>query len=188
VGFGNALVDVGLYTLMARLAPDAVLVRLFGLKEGLVSLSVGIGAVFAAFLIDLTSVPVAMVAVGALCPILVAATWRRLGRPDRNIGELDNQIGLLQGVPMFQPLPLPAIEQLARGLEPLHLPAGQAVFRQGDPADRFYVIEAGAADVVGDGRLVTTLGPGKASARLHCCAGCGARPRCGQPPTLNFRL
>jgi hypothetical protein len=64
-------------------------------------------------------------------------------------------------VPMFQPLPLPAIEQLARGLEPLHLPAGQAVFRQGDPADRFYVIEAGAADVVGDGRLVTTLGPGE---------------------------
>jgi len=40
------------------------------------------------------------------------------------------------------------------------VPAGQAVFRQGDPADRFYVIETGAADVVGDGRLVTTLGPG----------------------------
>jgi CRP-like cAMP-binding protein len=39
------------------------------------------------------------------------------------------------------------------------VPAGQAVFRQGDPADRFYVIELGAADVVGDGRLVTTLGP-----------------------------
>ena len=38
--------------------------------------------------------------------------------------------------------------------------AGQAVFRQGDPADRFYVIETGAADVVGDGRLVTALGPG----------------------------
>jgi CRP-like cAMP-binding protein len=57
-------------------------------------------------------------------------------------------------------LPLPAIEHLARGLEPVHVPAGQAVFRQGDPADRFYVIEAGAADVVGDGQLITTLGPG----------------------------
>jgi CRP-like cAMP-binding protein len=101
-----------------------------------------------------------MVAVGVLCPILVLAARRRLGRPDRNIGELDKEIGLLQGVPMFQPLPLPAIEQLARGLEPVHVPAGQAVFRQGDPADRFYVIETGAADVVGDGRLVTTLGPG----------------------------
>ena len=61
---------------------------------------------------------------------------------------------------MLKPLPLPAIEQLARGLEPVHVPAGRAVFRQGDPADRFYVIETGAADVVGDGRLLTTLGPG----------------------------
>jgi MFS family permease len=160
VGFGNALVDVGLFTLMARLAPDAVLVRLFGLQESLVSLSVGLGAVFASLLIDLTSVSVAMVAIGALCPILVAATWRRLGRPDRDIGELDKEIGLLRGLPMLQPLPLPAIEQLARGLEPVRVPAGQAVFRQGDPADRFYVIETGAADVVGDGRLITTLGPG----------------------------
>jgi CRP-like cAMP-binding protein len=62
---------------------------------------------------------------------------------------------------MLQPLPLPAIEQLARGLEPVHVSAGQAVFRQGDPADRFYVIETGAADVIGDARLVTTLGPGE---------------------------
>ena len=38
--------------------------------------------------------------------------------------------------------------------------AGQVVFRQGDQADRYYVIESGAAEVIGDGRLVTTLGPG----------------------------
>jgi MFS family permease len=161
VGFGNALVDVGLFTLMARLAPDAVLARLFGLQESLVSLTVGLGAVFASLLIDLTSVPVAMVAVGALCPILVVATWRRLARPDRNVGELDKEITLLHGIPMLQPLPLPAIEQLARGLEPVHIPAGQAVFRQGDPADRFYVIETGTANVIGDGHLVTTLGSGE---------------------------
>ena len=161
VGFGNALVDVGLYTLMARLAPDAVLARLFGLQESLVSLTVGLGAVFASLLIALTGVPVTMVAVGALCPILVVATWRRLERPDRNVGELDKEIALLHGLPMLRPLPLPAIEQLARGLEPVKVPAGQAVFRQGDPADRFYVIETGTADVIGDGHLVTTLGPGE---------------------------
>ena len=39
--------------------------------------------------------------------------------------------------------------------------AGRAVFRQGDPADRFYVIETGTADVIGDGRLVAMLGPGE---------------------------
>jgi CRP-like cAMP-binding protein len=79
---------------------------------------------------------------------------------DRYVGELDKEIGLLQRVPMLAPLPLPAIEQLARALEPIGVPAGQVLFRQGDPADRYYVIEQGAVDVVGDGRLVTKLGPG----------------------------
>ena len=127
----------------------------------MITLGVGLGALVAALLIEWTSVSVALVIVGPLCPSLVVVAWRRLRHLDRDIGELDKEVGLLHGVPMFQPLPLPAIEQLARGLEPVHVPAGQAVFRQGDPADRFYVIEAGAADVVGDGRLVTTLGPGE---------------------------
>ena len=161
VGIGNALVDVGLFTLMARLAPDAVLARVFGLLESLISLAVGLGAVVASLLINLTSLSIALVVVGALCPSLAVVAWHRLRRLDRYIGELDKEITLLHGVHMFQPLPLPAIEQLARGLEPVHVPAGQAVFRQGDPADRFYVIETGAADVIGDGHLVTTLGPGE---------------------------
>ena len=160
VGVGNALVDVGLFTLMARLAPDNVLARVFGLLESLVALGVGLGALVASLLVDLTNVRVALVVVGAVCPILVAVAWRRLRRLDRYIGVLDEEIGLLHGVPMLRPLPLPAIEQLARGLEPVHVPAGQAVFHQGDPADRFYIIETGAADVVGDGRLITTLGAG----------------------------
>ena len=160
VGFGNALVDLGLFTRMARLAPNDVLARVFGLQESLVSLTVGLGAFITALLVDLTSVRAALVIVGLLCPVLVPVAWRRLRRLDRYIGKLDREVGLLHGVPMLQPLPLPAIEQLARGLEPVHVPAGKAVFRQGDPADRFYVIDTGAAEVVGDGRLVTTLGPG----------------------------
>ena len=160
VGVGNALVDVGLFTLMARLAPDNVLARVFGLLESLVALGVGLGALVASLLVDLANVRVALVVVGAVCPILVAVAWRRLRHLDRYIGVLDEEIGLLHGVPMLRPLPLPAIEQLARGLEPVHVPAGQAVFHQGDPADRFYIIETGAAEVVGDGRLITTLGAG----------------------------
>jgi len=119
VGFGNALVDLGLFTLMARLAPDDVLARVFGLQESLVSLTVGLGAFVTALLVDLTSVRAALVIVGLLCPVLVPVAWRRLRRLDRYIGKLDKEIGLLHGIPMLQPLPLPAIEQLARGLEPV---------------------------------------------------------------------
>ena len=162
VGVGNALVDLGLFTLMARLAPDDVLARVFGLLESLGALTVGLGAVVASLLIDLYGVRVALVLVGVLCPILVAAASRRLGRLDRFIGVRDQAIALLQGVPMFRPLPLPAIERLARGLEPVAAPAGHVVFNQGDVGDYFYVIESGEAEVIGEGRMVATLEPGQA--------------------------
>ena len=160
VGVGNALVDLGVFTLMARLASDEVLARVFGLLESLVTLAVGLGAIVASLLIDASSVRTALVVIGSLCPLLVLVAWRRLRRLDRNIGVQDKEIGLLRAVPMLRPLPLPAIEQLARGLEPVSLPAGRIVFSQGDPADRYYVIEDGVADVVGDGQLVARLGPG----------------------------
>jgi MFS family permease len=161
VGIGNALVDLGLFTLMARLAPDEVLARVFGLLESMVALTVGVGSIVASLLVELFGVRVALVAVGVLCPILAAAAWPRLRRLDRFIGVRDQEIDLLQTVPMLRPLPLPAIEQLARGLQPVSVPAGQVVFHQGDVGDRFYVIESGTAEVIGDGRLVASLGQGQ---------------------------
>ena len=53
---------------------------------------------------------------------------------DRSLDVRDHEIALLQGVTMLNPLPLPAIEQLARGLEPLVVPAGAVVFEQGESA------------------------------------------------------
>jgi hypothetical protein len=86
-----------------------------------------LGALVASLLIEWTSVTAALIIIGALCPSLVLPAWLHLRHLDRDIEELDSEIGLLHGVPMFLPLPLPAIEQLARG-EPIHVPAGQAVF------------------------------------------------------------
>ena len=83
---------------------------------------------------------------------------------------------------MLQPLPLPAIEQLARGLEPVQVSAGQVVFRQGDQADRYYVIESGAAEVIGDGRLVTTLGPGDGFGEVALLRKVPRTATVGRPP------
>jgi hypothetical protein len=44
IGVGNALVDIGLYTLPTRLVPEGLLARLFGAKEGLTALSVAVGS------------------------------------------------------------------------------------------------------------------------------------------------
>jgi MFS family permease len=161
VGVGNAIIDVAGFTLVGRLAPDEVLGRVFGVLESLVAVSVGVGAVATAWLVEVGGTRTALVVVGAVCPALALASWWRLSRLDRTVEVQDLEIRLLQGVPMLRMLPLPSIEQLARGLEPVSVPAGQQVFGQGDEGDRYFVIESGEVEVVGDGTVVATLGPGE---------------------------
>jgi MFS family permease len=161
VGVGNALVDVAGFTLIGRLAPDEVLARVFGVLESMVAVFVGIGGVVASTLIGWLGIQAALIAIGLLCPVLAVASWWRLRKLDRSVAVLDLDIGLLRRVGMLDALPLPSIEQLARGLEPVAVPSGATVFAQGDRGDRYYVIEAGDVDVVRDGRVVASLGPGE---------------------------
>ncbi|MEV5068565.1 MFS transporter [Microbacterium sp. LMI12-1-1.1] len=161
VGVGNALIDLAGFTLIGRLTPDALMARVFGVLESLVAVSIGVGAIIASVMVAWLGVEGALIAIGMLCPVLALASWWRLRGLDRSVGALDAEVGLLQRVPMFQPLPLPAIEQLARGLEPVEVTQGSAVFTQGDVGDHYYVIESGRADVLGDGRVIATLGEGE---------------------------
>ncbi|GAA2044518.1 hypothetical protein GCM10009819_34400 [Agromyces tropicus] len=161
VGVANALIDIAGFTLIARLAPDEVLARVFGVFESMVAVFVGIGAVVASTLVDQLGIHAALIAVGLLCPVLAVASWWRLRALDRSVATLDREVGLLRRVPMLDALPLPSIEQLARALEPVSVPAGRTVFAQGDVGDRYYVIEDGEASVLRDGRVVAELGPGE---------------------------
>ena len=161
IGAGNALIDVAGFTLLGRMAPDEVLARVFGVLESLVAVSIGIGAVAASWVVGTWGLRPALVAVGLVCPVLAVASWWRLRALDRTVGVHDEEVGLLQRVPMLRTLPLPSVEQLARGLERCAFPAGATVFSQGDVGDLYYVVESGEVDVLGDGRLLATLGPGE---------------------------
>ena len=68
---------------------------------------------------------------------------------------------MLNRVRMLRPLPMAAVDDLARQLAHAEFEAGQMIVRQGDHGDRFYVIADGEADVTTDGRLIRTLTPGE---------------------------
>jgi MFS family permease len=160
IGVGNALVDIGVFTLPARLVPEELLARSFGAFESLVALTVAIGSLVAPPVIDLLGIRGALVVLGLIAPTLVALGWRRLRKVDASITHRDEEIGVLNKVSMFRPLPMPAIDSLALHLGHAHVAAGQEVFHQGHNGDRFYVIQDGEAEVIGDGRLIRTLGAG----------------------------
>jgi len=160
IGVGNALVDVGLFSLPARLVPETLLARVYGAFESVVALSVAIGALVAPPVIDALGIRGALAVLGLLAPTVVALSWSRLRQIDASFIQRNAEIEALRSVGMFRPLPLPAIDCLALHVEHARVAAGEEVFHQGDDGDRFFVIHKGEAQVIGDGRLIRTLGPG----------------------------
>jgi hypothetical protein len=161
IGVGNALVDVGLFTLPARFVPEELLARVFGSLESLVALTVALGSLVTPLVIELLGVRGALVVLGLVAPAAVLIAWRRLREIDASISRRDEEIEVLKRVGMLRPLPMPAIENLAMHVGHSELGAGEEVFRQGDAGDSFYVIKQGEAEVIGDGRELRTMGPGE---------------------------
>lgn len=160
VGVGNALLDVSFFSLMGRLVADEVLARVYGVLESLIAVAVGLGAMITPVVIDAAGIEGALIALGSVCPLLAAVYWPRLRALDRRIAIRERDIVLLREVPMLGTLPVVTIEQLARSLRRLTAAAGEVLCEQGRPADAFYVIGGGAAEVIRDGTLISTLGPG----------------------------
>ncbi len=160
IGVGNALVDVGAFTLFARLVPDEVLARAFGVLEGTATLAVGVGSILTPLVIDLLGIRGAMFALGLVGPVAVALSWPRLRRLDEQVARGDEEIEILRQVDMLRLLPMPAIALLAVNAKRVQIRSGNAVFREGDRGDQFFVIVDGQAEVTQNGAHLRSLGPG----------------------------
>ncbi|HYW29564.1 MAG TPA: MFS transporter [Gaiellales bacterium] len=159
VGVGNVLVDVAALTMLQRVAADEVLGRVFGVMEAVLSITVGIGAAVTPLVIDAVGVRGALLATGAVLPVLVVITWPLLSRADPGALQPE-RVQLMRGVPFLAPLDEPVLERIGTLLEPVPATAGTAVFQQGDRGDRFYLIERGDVAVERDGAVIARLGPG----------------------------
>ncbi len=72
----------------------------------------------------------------------------------------EEERGRFARVPFFSRLGPAELDRLAAKLVTRTVPAGQFVFRAGEPGDRYYVIRDGTAEVLdADDRILRTLGP-----------------------------
>jgi MFS family permease len=160
VGAGNALVDLGYFTLFPRLMPDEILARVFGALESLVALAVGLGSILTPLLIYLFGIRGALVAIGLMTPVAVALAWSRLVRVDEGLGTQADIIDRLRRVTMLRPLPVSTIEHLARNVREESFDPDGTVIEQGQVGDSFYVIVSGEVEVKENGRLLGVLSDG----------------------------
>jgi MFS family permease len=160
VGLGNTLVDVAGLTLLQRTVSDAVLARVFGVLESLILGSIGLGAIIAPGLIAGLGIRTALIIAGSFLPLLVLVSWRRLAQIDATTVVPDHRLALLRANSIFAPLPGSTLEHLATALDAVGFAAAQTIFRQGDPGDRFYLVDRGEVEVSVDGGAPVVLGPG----------------------------
>ena len=171
IGVGNAVVDVTAFTLLARMVPDALMARVFGVLESFGAFAVGIGSLAVPLMIALIGPRGALVAFGVVAPIVGALWWRRLTAIDATVAVRSDVISLLREVPMLRPLPVPAIERLAQAVRPEEVAAGETVFEAGDLGDRFYVIASGTVDVLDETTVVRAMGPGEGFGEIALMGG-----------------
>jgi len=161
-GLGRSLFDVAGRSLLQRAAPADVLGRVFGVLEGLSMAGLALGSLLAPALVAVGGAEAAFLGAAALLPTLALVAGARLARIDRSADVPIVQLALLRSAPVTAALGGPELERLARALAPVSVPAGELVFRQGDPGDRFYFVASGELEVIEDGRRVNELSRGDA--------------------------
>ncbi len=160
VGIGDTLVEVAAPTLLQRAVPDEVLGRVFGAVESLIIGAMGIGAIAAPALVGSIGTRGALIVSGSFLPVLGILSWRRLAAIDAAFALPERQLDLLRSTSIFAPLPEAQLELLAGELVAVHATAGETVVREGEPGDRFYLVDRGELEVSVDGAVVRTIGSG----------------------------
>jgi CRP-like cAMP-binding protein len=160
IGVANTVIDVSGFTLLQRAVPDEVLARVFGVLETVLIAGIGLGALITPAIIDALGTRGALLVVGGFLPLLTLLAWKRLRALDAYPEAPREHVDLLKATSLFRAFSPTTIERLASKLERHEIASGEAVVREGDPGERFYVISKGnfAVDVGGMERAC--LGPG----------------------------
>jgi MFS family permease len=147
VGAANSVEDVAGFTLLQRIVPDDVLSRVLGVVWGLVMAAVALGSIVAPLVVDALGPRAAFAVVGAILPLVTILVWRRLATIDHEVAA-PPELGLVDGVPLFEPLSVVAKEHVASRLTRVDVAPGEVVVRAGEPGDRFYVVADGELEIV----------------------------------------
>jgi MFS family permease len=158
IGVANAVFDVSVFTIFQRGCSNEERAPVFSVFEGVAGLGAVSGSLIGPALVALFGARGALGVAGAFLPILALVIYSRIGRADGVAVVDEPMVQLMREVDLFDQVPLTGIERLVEGFVPVTFEAGSALMRQGDPGDRFIVIDTGEVEVSVDGRPMGRLG------------------------------
>ena len=160
-GAGKLFFDIATRTLVQRLLPDRLLLAVFGLQESLMMAAFALGSLAAPLLVAAFGPRGAFAVAGVFLPVVALLAYPRLRRLDGAAQVPAEVLRLLLDVPLLAVLPPRVVERLALDSDPVLAEPGDEVVTEGDPGDRFFVIDRGRVEVTRDGRHLRELGPGE---------------------------
>ena len=139
---GALLLDVVNTTLIQRIVPDALRGRAMGVIQMTSALFYAGGSLAFPLLASIFGLTPLLIGSGIATAIAaVGALWLSTrARPEA----IDLERRRILDLPIFAGLPSNRLEAAAQAFSPIEIGAGEVVVRQGEPADRFYVISAGS--------------------------------------------
>jgi len=102
----------------------------------------------------------ALFAPAILALVLLAGLWRRIHKIDASATVPQVEIQLLRSISIFAALPAPALESVARDLEPLTLSEGTVVIKEGERGDCYYAVAEGELAISRHGQNLQMISRG----------------------------
>ena len=165
ISTGNLVLDVTRTTIFQRVVPDAYRGRLGGVMLTSQSVAESAGTLVVPILVTVFGFGIVMGLAGVAVVVGTMVAVALIGTAgDVAVGEHDVALRRIARLSLFGGLSPARVEGALRRLEPLAVHAGDVIVREGDPADRFYVIDSGSFDVTqadpagGEPRHLRTLG------------------------------
>ena len=165
ISAGTIGLDVIQTTILQRATPDAILGRAVGIRMSLSTVAQAAGSfALPVAVVGLGALPVlgagavAIVAASLVAVVLIGPALTRAPSP------FEATLARVTQLPLFAGVDAARLEAALRRLVTVPVSAGDVVIREGDPADRFYIVESGEFVVTqaapdGTVRELRRLGP-----------------------------
>ena len=160
VGVGLSLIEVGVRTLLQRLAAPDVMSRVFGVLEGVNLLGLAVGSLLASGLVAAFGARAAFGVVGGLVPLVVIVGYRLLVTADREADLPEDVLRAIGNSDMFGLLPPATRELLARRSRIHQFADGEVLIREGESSMNVLLLTHGSVQVTKDDRHLADLGAG----------------------------
>ncbi len=162
---GALILDVVITTIFQRVVPDEIRGRWIGVFTSVNTLVGAVGAIALPVLVVNVGAPLTLGIAGVAVVVTTFAALAFIGRAaTRDPSRFETTLAEVAKLPLFSGVPAARLEAALARLRELSVSAGQTVVRQGEPADRFFMIESGTFVVTqtaasdGSDRVLRRLG------------------------------